>query len=234
VGWYHLFQNGRVEWNTVYLSTSIILICVIFIAHTYETVFLVKESETEKIKSEKLLRAKTEAELKALNSHIDPHFLFNSLNTLSYLIEETPAKALEFNDNLADVYRYILRNRSTELITLDDELEFTGKYFSLLEKRFGNAVRLNVEHQHDIAGFLIPPISLQSLIENAVKHNSFSTQNPLVILIVCTEKYVSVKNNRRPRNDVRVSEKTGLNNLRERCRLILGKRNCGSGKRRCF
>ncbi len=107
VGWYNLFGNGNVNWNIVWESTLIILIAVIFITHVYETVFLVKETESEMIKNEQLERTKAEAELEALKNQIDPHFIFNSLNTLSHLIEEKPAKAKLFIDNLAEVYRYI-------------------------------------------------------------------------------------------------------------------------------
>jgi len=132
VGWYHVFAKGVVDWNVVYLSTLIILICVLFIVHVYETVFLVREAESEKIKKEQLERAKVEAELEALKNQIDPHFIFNSLNTLSHLIENNPVKAKQFNETLADVYRYILQSKSRDLVLLREEINFFRDYFSLL------------------------------------------------------------------------------------------------------
>jgi sensor histidine kinase YesM len=157
VGWYNIFSPGPVNWNIVTESTLIILIAVIFITHVYETAFLVKESESEMIRNEQLVRAKAEAELEALRNQIDPHFIFNSLNTLSHLIEERPARAKQFNDSLADVYRYILQNKSRDLVVLRDELEFLESYFLLLKIRFGNAVQLKIDiDENALDQYLVP------------------------------------------------------------------------------
>jgi sensor histidine kinase YesM len=145
VGWYYFFDHGHVQWNKVFEATLIIMICVIFITHVYETVFLVKQTETDKVKKEQLERSKAEAELQALKNQIDPHFIFNSLNTLSYLIEEKPQKARQFNDSLADVYRYILHNKERTLVLLGEEMDFMNDYFLLLKIRFENAVQLKNE-----------------------------------------------------------------------------------------
>jgi sensor histidine kinase YesM len=223
IGWYRLFTDGSTDWNTVYLSTTIILVCVMFISHTYETVFLVKESENEKLRSEQLQRAKYEAELQALNSQVDPHFLFNSLNTLSHLIEETPSKAVEFNDNLADVYRYILQNRSKDLVTLEEELAFTEKYFFLLKKRFGSAVEMSSKVSlQSLQRYFVPPISVQTLVENAVKHNRFDGEVPLHIVLEQKNETLVVSNNERPRKSGRDGG-TGLKNLEQRYRLIMNR-----------
>src|SRR5205085_8327396 len=115
-GWYKIFTDGDINKQIIFTSTLIIMICVVFITHVYETAFLVKESESEMVRNEQLERAKAEAELEALKNQIDPHFMFNSLNTISYLIDENPAKAKEFNEHLADVYRYILQNKSRDLV----------------------------------------------------------------------------------------------------------------------
>jgi LytS/YehU family sensor histidine kinase len=104
----------------------------------------VKETESEMLKNEQLERAKAEAELEALKNQIDPHFIFNSLNTLSHLIEEKPVKAKQFNDNLADVYRYILQNKARDLVLLREEMIFLENYFSLLKIRFDKAVELKI------------------------------------------------------------------------------------------
>jgi LytS/YehU family sensor histidine kinase len=165
VGWYKLFAEGKPDWTVVFTSTLIILICVIFISHVYETVFLVKEAETEKVQRAQMEQAKAEAELEALKNQIDPHFIFNSLNTLSHLIEDRPEKAKQFNDNLADVYRYILHNKKRDLVLLSEEIHFLEDYFSLLKIRFENAIQLRINLSESIyESYLVPPISLQVLI----------------------------------------------------------------------
>ncbi len=220
ITWYHIFKQGVVNWDVITESTLIIMISVLFIVHVYETVFLVKESEGEMLKNEQLQRAKAEAELEALKNQIDPHFIFNSLNTLSHLIEESQAKAKQFNDSLADVYRYILQNKGRELVLLREEMGFLDDYFSLLTIRFGFAVQMrNYIDPSLFDRYLIPPISLQILVENAIKHNEFSEAEPLVIDLVMDEEHLVVRNQVRKKLLRKPSSKIGLNNLRERYRL---------------
>lgn len=220
VGWYKVFSKGEVNWSVITESTLIILVIVVFITHVYETVFMVKESESELIRNEQLERARAEAELEALKNQIDPHFIFNSLNTLSHLIEERPLKAKQFNDTLADVYRYILQNKARDLVLLGDEIEFLKSYFLLLKIRFENAVELKINLNHDTDLYLIPPISLQLLAENAIKHNEFSTGHPLVLSITMNEDELQIENPVRKKSLRKESSKIGLQNLKERYKLI--------------
>ena len=225
MGWFHIFNKGIINWNVITETTLIIMICVVFIVHVYETFFLVKESESEMLKNAQLARAKMEAELEALKNQIDPHFIFNSLNTLSHLIEEKPQKAKQFNDNLADVYRYILQNKRRELVLLREEMEFLEDYFFLLLIRFEKAVQLDVfitDEQKD--GYLIPPISLQVLVENAIKHNEFSDLSPLVVTINLEGDVLVVHNAVRRKELRKPSSRIGLNYLDERYKLTTGKR----------
>src|SRR6185295_13721499 len=195
VGWYKLFSTEPVNWNIVTESALIILIAVIFITHVYETIFLVKESENEMIRNEQLERARLEAELEALKNQIDPHFIFNSLNTLSHLIDNNPGKAKQFNDNLADVYRYILQNKARDLVLLREEMEFLQSYFLLLQIRFEKAVELQLNLKDEtLDQYLIPPISLQILAENAIKHNEFSDARPMIISIKLENGFLVVHN----------------------------------------
>lgn len=222
-GWYYIFANGKVNWNTVYTTTLIIMLCVIFITHVYETVFLVKESETEMVKNEQLEKAKAQAELEALKNQIDPHFIFNSLNTLSHLIEDNPIKAKQFNDHMAEVFRYILQNKGKELVLLREEISFLQDYFSLLKIRFENAVQMKLKIESNLFdNYLIPPISLQLLIENAIKHNEFSDGTPLIVDISIQSDTLIVRNDIR-KKILRKSSGTGLYNLNERYRLITNK-----------
>lgn len=217
VGWYQVFEDGNVNWNIIGMSALIIMIAVLFIVHVYETVFLVKEAETEKVQRAKTEKAKAEAELEALKNQIDPHFIFNSLNTLSHLIEERPVKAKLFNDNLADVYRYILQNKARDLVLLREEMEFLQDYFYLLTIRFENAVQLNISVPEDqLDDFLIPPISLQIMAENAIKHNEFTHTNHLQIDIIMKNDQLIVKNNLHKKTLRKPSSRIGLQNLNER------------------
>jgi len=223
-GWYHVFAKGNVQWDTVFTATLIIMICVVFITHVYETVFLVRDSESEMLRNAQLERAKVQAELEALKNQIDPHFIFNSLNTLSHLIEERPSKAKQFNDNLADVYRYILQNKSRDLVFLQEEITFIKDYFSLLKIRFENAVQLNINIAEDLyEKFLIRPISLQVLIENAIKHNEFSDASPLMVTITLAGDELIVRNKINKKILRKASSRIGLENLNERYKLTAEK-----------
>ena len=224
VGWYKLFTNDAVNWTVVTESALIILIAVIFITHVYETIFLVKESESEMIRTEQMERARVEAELEALKNQIDPHFIFNSLNTLSHLIENNAPKAKQFNDTLADVYRYILMNKARDLVLLREELEFLQSYFLLLRIRFEKAVQLQVNIKEEaLDQYLIPPISLQLLAENATKHNEFSEASPLLIGIEMKDDELVVHNHVRRKELRKASSKIGLQNLGERYKLTTNK-----------
>ena len=220
IGWYRFFSTGEPDRTVIFTSTLIIMICVIFITHVYETAFLVKASESEIVKNEQLERAKAEAELEALKNQIDPHFIFNSLNTLSHLIEEKPLKAKQFNDNLADVYRYILQNKARGLVLLRDEIDFLESYFLLLQIRFEKAIVLKMLIDEKIFDqYLIPPISLQILLENAMKHNEFSESTPLVVEIKMEQDQLIIHNRVKKKILRKESSKIGLQNLQERYRL---------------
>jgi LytS/YehU family sensor histidine kinase len=176
------------------------------------------------IRNEQLERARAEAELEALKNQIDPHFIFNSLNTLSHLIENSPVKARLFNDTLADVYRYILLNKARDLVLLGEELAFLQSYFLLLQIRFEKAVRLDTNiDSHVLDEYLIPPISLQVLVENAIKHNEFSEADPLVIGIEMREDELVIHNHIHRKVLRKASSKIGLHNLGERYRLTTNK-----------
>jgi len=222
--WYNLFNSGVINWEQIKTTTLVVMVCVLFITHIYETVFLVREAESEKLKKEQLERARAEAELEALKNQIDPHFIFNSLNTLSHLIEKDAAKAKQFNDNLADVYRYILQNKARELVLLQEELLFLNDYFSLLKIRFEQAVQLQI-HIDPVAYdlYLIPPISLQILVENAIKHNEFSDAIPLVITIDMQNDELIIHNQVRKKILRKASSRIGLHNLGERYKLTTSK-----------
>lgn len=202
-------------------AVLLIVIAACFIANIYEIFFLNREKEQNESRVEQLNIAKAQAELEALKNQIDPHFIFNSLNTLSFLITRDPKSARRYNDTLALVYRYILGNRERDLVVLREEIDFIGNYFYLLKIRFAESISMVIEITDLSAeNFLIPPISMQTLIENAIKHNEFSESTPLTIAISISSDYVIVRNVMNRIGHPQPSSKIGLRNLDNRYKLI--------------
>ncbi len=203
------------------------VICVLFVTHAYETMFLIRERESDLMRVERLERARVQSELGALKAQIDPHFLFNSLNTLGHLIGSDAQRGREFCDALAEVYRYVLASREHDLIALADELAFVRRYHRLLALRFSQAMQLEVSPELDhvaLSGELrVVPLALQTLIENAVKHNQVGAETPLVVSLHWTGDAIAVRNLRRPRLSSLPGSGLGLANLDERCRLVTGR-----------
>jgi LytS/YehU family sensor histidine kinase len=222
--WYNFAGFSAIKWDVIIVVGLVNVICVLFVTHVYETVFMVKEQQNEQIKNAELQRAKAEAELAALKNQIDPHFMFNSLNTLTYLIKSNPEIAFKFTEDLAEVYRYILSQKDQTLVLLDDELEFTHKYTDLLHLRFGNSLIIKKRFNGSAGkNFLIPPTSVFVAFENAVKHNEISEKNPMHIDVDVVENQLIITNSTRERKTRTHSSKIGLKNLDERFRLLTGK-----------
>ena len=221
--WYNIAGFG-IKWETILIVSLVNVICVLFVTHVYETVFMVKEQQNEQIKNAKLERAKAEAELTALKNQVDPHFMFNSLNTLTHLIKTNEDKALKFTLNLAEIYRYILMQKDHTLVPLDDELEFTQKYTDLLHLRFGNSLIIQKDFNGITAkDYLIPPTSVLVAFENAVKHNEVSEQAVMQMGLSIQEGRLRVTNTVREKKNKQPSPKIGLRNLNERFVLITGR-----------
>lgn len=224
-GWYTFSEVGPVDWGIIKIVALTNVICVLFVAHGYETIFLIKERENDLSEIERLDKTRALSELEALKQQIDPHFMFNSLNTMAYLIENDPPKALSYNNSLADVYRYILMNKDRELVLLREELNFLKDYFSLLHLRFGSSLQLTLNLDASIeTQYLLPPLSLQLLVENAVKHNEFSESQVLEVRIEQQEESLLVMNPMRPSPLPASSLGIGLSNLAERYELVVGER----------
>ena len=202
-------------------SVLVIIIAATFITNIYEIIFLNQEAEFNQDKVKQLNIAKAQAELEALKNQIDPHFIFNALNTLSFLITKDPLSARLYNDTLAKVYRYILGNKDKDLVMLKEEIEFISNYFYLLKIRFGDAINMVIEiNDLESEDFLIPPISMQALIENAIKHNEFNNASPLTIEVSVSSHFIFVKNVLKPKTGEMKSSKIGLSNLDNRYKLI--------------
>ncbi len=170
--------------------------------------------------SERLKRQSIQSQLETLKNQVNPHFLFNSLNTLASIIPEEPDHAVRYTEELSRVYRYILEIKNHQLITLRDEMDCIRAYQFMLETRFGPNVKVNVNIPSDCMNKYIVPLSLQILLENAIKHNVISRDRPLHIDIVAGREYISMTNSYQPKLEVEPSTQTGLENIRSRYALI--------------
>jgi two-component system LytT family sensor kinase len=168
--------------------------------------------------------AKTEtAKFESLKNQLDPHFLFNSLNVLTSLIGENPTQAERFTTKLSKVYRYVLEQRNKDLVPIEEELKFAKTYMELLGMRFEDAVKFNIPDSISNDALKIVPLSLQLLLENAVKHNVVSSTKPLTINIYEEGNYLIIENNINPKEAIGKSTKVGLQNIADRYGLITDK-----------
>lgn len=165
--------------------------------------------------------AKTEsAKFETLKSQIDPHFLFNSLNVLTSLIGENQKQAERFTTKLSKVYRYVLEQRNKELIPIEEELKFARTYMELLQMRFEDALEFKISENIPNSELKIVPLSLQLLLENAVKHNVVSSSKPLCISIFEENGFLKISNNVNPKEAIGKGTKVGLQNIADRYGLI--------------
>ncbi len=194
---------------------------ITFIVTLLFYIFYFFKATSEKKLSESQVVAKTEtAKYESLKSQLDPHFLFNSLNVLTSLIGENPVLAEKFTAKLSKVYRYVLEQKNKDLIPLSEELEFAKTYMELLKMRFEDAVVYEIPEKVSNIELKIVPLSLQILLENAVKHNVISSESPLSVKIYEEEGNLLVENNLNKKDNLEKSTKIGLNNIRDRYGLI--------------
>jgi len=220
--WHAYITGYQYSTKQLLLASLIATIISLLVTILYELLTISVERKIDLQQAEKLKSAKLHAELESLKSQIDPHFIFNSLNTLAGLINNNPGKALQFNENLGIVYRYIISNRSKDLVTVQEEMEFLNSYIFLIKIRFENAVHIIVSTElQDSSAYLIPTIAIQTGLENAIKHNQFSENCPLTIFINLTNDYVIVSNKSFPLTYTIPSTGQGLVNLGNRYQFIL-------------
>lgn len=177
-----------------------------------------KQAELER---ERLQKLQLQNELDLLKNQVNPHFLFNSLNVLSSLITEDAAKAEDFVNQLSKVYRYVLQNNRCTWTSLQSELDFIQAYAYLLGTRYGNALQLSINAEQSALERQLPPLALQLLVENAVKHNVVHKNRPLAIEIIARTESLEVRNNlqRKARSQV-LSHGVGLSNIADKYRLL--------------
>ena len=214
--------NGTFNFNDIYeiIKGSYIaflvagVISLLFSAYGYMQAWRKSVLYTEKLKTE-MLTYKYEA----LRNQINPHFLFNSFNVLSDLIYDDQKQAVKFVQQMSGLFRYVLESRDKELVPLKDEMAFIDSYIFLLKTRFEDKIEISNEIKAD-ADDLIVPMSLQLLIENAVKHNEASTAKPLKIELIKTENYIEVKNNLQVKNIGDSSNGIGMKNIHQQYKFF--------------
>ena len=176
------------------------------------------EKENELLKSENM-----NALHEVLKQQLKPHFLFNSLNTLRSLVKRDPETADRFITELASVYRYMLLHQNKNTVTLGEEIEFLESYLYLLRIRFGDAIRTEIRIPEQFLQTVIPPNTLQLLVENAVKHNSFSLNRPLTIAAFIENDTLTVQNNLQHKEENNAPSNLGLQNINSRYSLLFNK-----------
>jgi two-component system, LytTR family, sensor kinase len=179
----------------------------------YEAVYFIDLWKEGIAANARLQKENTESQLEALKTQVNPHFLFNSLNTLAGIIPEDPDRAVVFVQKLSAVYRCILELRNRSVITLEEEMECVGNYVYLLQTRFGENLKVDIELKDQDLNRFVVPMAVQMLIENAVKHNVVAQKRPLVISILTGEEKVVVRNPIQPKTSEEPGTGMGLNNM---------------------
>ena len=172
--------------------------------------------KTKSLEAEQYKVAAAQAQIEALKAQLDPHFMFNSLNTLTELVEVNSSRSLDFLKNFGQVYRYVLQTREHESVTLQEELDFADSYLFLLKTRFGEAIQVEKNIAEADLEKHLPPMTLQLLLENTVKHNTLTASKPLQIRLATDGQWLIVENNLQPKSSKGYSSGIGLNNIRER------------------
>lgn len=214
--WDQITQPAVVFGHTLKNITASTIVGVL-----YECVYLFQQWKQTIHINETLKNRQIRTQFEVLQNQMSPHFLFNSLNTLTALIPEDSDVAVEFTQKLSEVYRYILQNKERELVTVEEELNFANAYVFLLKMRYPENLNVNFEIEEKHRRQYIAPLTLQMLIENAIKHNVVSKMNPLSIEVyVDNGKSIVVKNNLQKKNVIDKSTKTGLANIQKRYELL--------------
>ena len=222
VGMYRVPFADFLQNETVgdYYYSLLISAVVLFVFYGF---YYYKFRQETKVKEQKIIAGTASAQFDALKNQLDPHFLFNSLNVLTSLIEEDPLQAQKFTTSLSKVYRYVLEQKNKDLISVDEELKFAKTYVQLLKMRFEDSIVFDIPDESTINGAKIVPLSLQLLLENAVKHNVVTAERPLKIKVYEEEGMLVVVNNLQEKQVLKKSTGVGLQNIRQRYAVLTDK-----------
>lgn len=219
-GKFSLFVEFSLSFKAILIT---MLTFVLMVNSVYENFYLLSKLNKATIAQEKYRKNSIAAELQNLKSKINPHFLFNTFNALSEITEEDPKRASMLIDELSDVYRYVLQAQDENWVLLADELEFARSYIELLKMRYESKLDVDIMIDNHFLNYKILPLSMQLLIENAIKHNEISKKNKLLIEVYLEEgMFLVVKNKKLPRKIMPSSTQTGLYNINQRYRHLAG------------
>ena len=200
----------------------------LFIALVVNTIFysfyFYKQQKEYQLKEQKIIAGTASAQFDALKNQLDPHFLFNSLNVLTSLIDENPHQAQRFTTSLSKVYRYVLEQKNKELVTLEEELAFAKTYMTLLKMRYEDSIVFKMPEELHKPEAKMVPLALQLVLENAVKHNVVSSNRQLEIRIEEEPGYLVVRNTLQPKLNMERGSGVGLFNIRQRYALLTSRR----------
>ena len=207
--------------DNVFKELAFTNLITLFITSIHEAIEFYRQWVSNFSKSVKLEKVNIEAKYETLKSQINPHFLFNSLNSLTTLVHDND-EAVDYIQNLSEFLRYILKSRDVELVLVRNEVEMLEKYIKLQKSRFGKNLNIEANIPEKFYHFSLPPLVLQMLLENCVKHNVISKEKPLTIKILATKKEISIENNlqKKPINN---STEHGLTNIVERYKFFTDK-----------
>ncbi|AZB21256.1 histidine kinase [Kaistella haifensis] len=206
---------GLYNWFTINVA---LLISAILHAKNFMEEW--KKSTRKEVVEQKLIAKSANAQFESLKNQLDPHFLFNSLNVLSALIDENPDQAQRFTASMSKIYRYVLEQKDKELVTVEEELDFAQTYCNLLKTRFEDSVNFEFQVDEQVKKSFVVPLSLQLLLENCIKHNFATSQKPLNIRIYSEDGYLLIENNLMAREQVKESAGIGLSNIVQRYSLL--------------
>jgi len=204
----------------VYIYSLFITFIIVLV---FYVIYFYKALTTKKITEQKVIAETETAKYKSLKSQLDPHFLFNSLNVLTSLIEENPKLAEEFTTKLSKTYRYVLEQKEKTLVPLQEELEFAKSYMQLLKMRFEDSLQFELPDHISNPNYKVIPLSLQLLLENVVKHNAISSDKPLRILIEERNGMLVISNNYNKKSTLEKGTGIGLSNIVSRYKLLTNK-----------
>jgi hypothetical protein len=207
-----LFTRGLITMLIVFFVTVII-------TSIFYSIGFFKAWKESAVNEERLQKESIRLQYEALRNQVNPHFLFNSLNSLTSLVHQDQDEAVRFIKHLSEVYRYVLEHKDSELVPLADEIRFTERYISLQKIRHGDSLKVSIAVQ-DPKGRMVVPVSMQVLVENAIKHNVVSEEHPLEIGITDIGDALLIRNNLQPRKTLNESGGIGLNSLKARYAFI--------------
>ncbi|WP_405352162.1 histidine kinase [Nonlabens sp. Asnod3-H03] len=212
--WDSFVSNQSIDWYLFGLFITLVMTLI------YHAIYFYRLSQTQKVNEQKVIARSATAQFDALKNQLDPHFLFNSLNVLVSLIEENPKAATKFTTSLSKVYRYVLEQRNKELVTVDEELSFARAYVGLLKTRFEDSIEIDIPQKSSNPEMKVVPLSLQLLLENAVKHNVVSDSKPLKLRIYEDNNQLIIENNLQKKQVANTSSGVGLQNIASRYQLL--------------